>query len=288
MRLAVPRARAEDVITRHLQDGQEMVDAASQVASEAEYEEWTNRRKRWRDLTQRALQTIFTTQEGARSFRTAASAGFVRMAAAGWHAYLGDEVGDLKDGLTKLESLRDQLEYIDEAETAKTPAIAKTTGPRPDAKVFLVHGRDNDLLTRVTHLLERTGTHEIVILGEQPSRGRTIIEKFEAHGSEADYAVVLLSGDDLGRLSPTHVAEGLPEPREQPRGRQNVIFEMGWFIGQLSRAHVTVLYEQGVELPSDYQGVIYTALDVGGQWRYELVKELRAAGFDFDANKIAG
>ena len=40
-----------------------------------------------------------------------------------------------------------------------------------------------------------------------------------------------------------------------------------------------------VETPSDYDGVVYTEFDNGGGWRMNLVRELKDAGFDVDANQ---
>ena len=41
------------------------------------------------------------------------------------------------------------------------------------------------------------------------------------------------------------------------RSRQNVIFELGITIGYLGRKNVRVLYEEGVELPTDIHGLVY-------------------------------
>ena len=71
-----------------------------------------------------------------------------------------------------------------------------------------------------------------------------------------------------------------------PRARQNVILEFGYFLGKLGRSKVCGLYCEGVELPSDYDGVLYTKVDPEGAWQFKLVKELKAAGFDVDANRL--
>ncbi|HUF53541.1 MAG TPA: nucleotide-binding protein [Dehalococcoidia bacterium] len=120
-----------------------------------------------------------------------------------------------------------------------------------------------------------------VILHEQPNKGRTIIEKFEDF-SDVGFAVILLTGDDMGYL----VAKGPDSAR--PRERQNVILELGFFLGRLTRARVVALYspDPPLELPSDYDGVLFVPLDAAGAWKLELVRELRAAGIDVDANKL--
>ncbi len=105
-----------------------------------------------------------------------------------------------------------------------------------------------------------------------------IIEKFEDY-ADVGFAVVLLTPDDQGGL-----AEAATD-QLQPRARQNVIFELGYFIGRLSRARVCPLYVAGVEIPSDYSGVVFVPLDDAGMWRMQLAKELKAAGFDVDMNR---
>jgi predicted nucleotide-binding protein len=70
------------------------------------------------------------------------------------------------------------------------------------------------------------------------------------------------------------------------RARQNVVFEMGYFIGKLGRNKVALLYENGVELPSDINGLVYLLLDGSGHWKYSIVKELKESGYNVDANKL--
>ena len=97
--------------------------------------------------------------------------------------------------------------------------------------------------------IEKLGL-ELIVLHEQPNKGRTIIEKFQDY-SNVSYAVVLLTPDDRGGVASSKLEE------QQPRARQNVIFELGYFIGKLSRKRVCALYIDGVEIPSDYSGVLF-------------------------------
>jgi predicted nucleotide-binding protein len=102
-------------------------------------------------------------------------------------------------------------------------------------KVFLVHGRDDAARETVARFLERLGL-EAVILHAQATRGRTFIEKLE-HYSGADCAVVLLTPDDVGALK-TDAA------KLQPRARQNVVLELGYFVALLGRDHVCALHPE--------------------------------------------
>jgi hypothetical protein len=97
-------------------------------------------------------------------------------------------------------------------------------------KVFVVHGHDQEMKQSVARILERLGLTPI-ILHEQPNQARTIIEKFVDY-SDVSFAVVLFSPDDMG-----YQREQAPD-QAKPRARQNVVFELGFFIGKLGRRHV--------------------------------------------------
>ncbi len=170
---------------------------------------------------------------------------------------------------TQISKLRGLVELL------KTEAQLQET-KAPNVGAGLVHGHNRRTLEETARFLEKLD-QEVVILHEQPNVGRTIIEKFEDY-SDVGFAVVLLTGDDQ-----CSAVDGSSEPR--PRARQNVIFELGYFIGRLGRNRVSALYEPKVELPSDYSGVLYIPLDDAGAWRIALAKELKAAGLPVDINK---
>lgn len=144
------------------------------------------------------------------------------------------------------------------------------------SKVFVVHGRDNGTKETVARFLEQQGLQP-VILHEQPSRGMTIPEKLIAN-SNVGFAVVLLTPDDFGRAK--------TDGEEKPRARQNVMLELGYFVGRLGREKVCALLKDSVELPSDYVGVVYVPWDDAGAWKMELAKEMHAAGFNIDFNTV--
>jgi predicted nucleotide-binding protein len=151
-------------------------------------------------------------------------------------------------------------------------ALSKTRTARRRVKrmIFVVHGHDDGRKETVARFLEKIAPRDkVVILHEQPNQGRAIIEKFETYAAEASYVVVLMTADDVGRAQ--------AEKDLKPRARQNVILELGWFIAQLGRERVAILYDEDVETPSDILGVLHIKLDNGGGWRRELARELKAA-----------
>ncbi|MDO8772061.1 MAG: nucleotide-binding protein [Burkholderiaceae bacterium] len=151
----------------------------------------------------------------------------------------------------------------------------KIIGPKSN-NVFIVHGHDGEARESVARFLGNIGLTPI-ILYEQANRGRTVIEKVEAH-SEVGFAVVLLTADDEGRV------KGATEL--EPRARQNVLLELGYFIGRLGRENVCALKRGTLEIPSDFAGVVWETMDAGAGWKQVLGRELSAAGYEIDWNKV--
>ncbi len=143
------------------------------------------------------------------------------------------------------------------------------------SRVFIVHGHDRGRRNDVELFLRKAGL-EPVVLADQPNGGRTLIEKFEDY-SDVDFAVVLMTPDDEG-------AKKGDSPR--PRARQNVVLELGAFIGRLGRRNVVALMVSGVEEPSDVKGILYIDFDEGGSWRNGLARELEAAGLPVDLTAL--
>ena len=185
-------------------------------------------------------------------------------------------VQGLEVASSRLESMIDEIkEYWDDDEPLVPESNTNTTRPETTDEIFVVHGKDDGAKETVARFLTKLGLIP-VILHEHPNQGRTIIEKFEQY-AQVGFAVVLLTPDDLGSLS------GQPDTTRF-RARQNVILELGFFLGKLGRERTFALKKGVVETPSDYDGVLYTQLDDQGAWRMELVRELKAAGLDVDAN----
>lgn len=143
-------------------------------------------------------------------------------------------------------------------------------------RVFIVHGHEEAPRESVARFLEKL-SFDPVILHEQANEGLTIPEKLSAYSS-VGFAVVLLTPDDRGR--------SIEEEEERPRARQNVILELGYFIGLLGRGRVCALKKGNIEIPSDYLNVGYHPYDSGGAWKQSLARELKAAGYEIDWNIV--
>ncbi len=158
----------------------------------------------------------------------------------------------------------------------------------PETRIFISHGKD---LKPVNELKEMLTEFRLtpVVLSEQPSGGRTVMEKLEAY-SDVGFAFVILTPDDLGGFvemgskwsRPARLRKFLKTAHTRPR--QNVILEFGYFVGKLGRNRVACLLKKPVEQPSDMQGIVYLSFKESlNEIRTEILNELKAAGFAIES-----
>lgn len=183
---------------------------------------------------------------------------------------------DISNKVTFLERLFDKVDLLKSAIEEPLPTVITSKTDSSNINIFIVHGHNVAVQQSVARTLEKLGLNPI-ILSEQPNAGNTIIEKFEAN-TDVGFAVILLTDDDEGK-SKTDIDL-------KSRARQNVILELGYFIGRLGRKRVLPLYSEGVELPSDIHGLLFIPIDKADTWKFALVRELKEAGYNVDANSI--
>ena len=174
-----------------------------------------------------------------------------------------------------LEALSHNAE-INLSNSTNTPNIANRT-PHQNKKVFVVHGHDNEAKETVSRFIDKIGLKAIV-LHEQANEGFTVVEKFERHAN-VSFAVVLLTPDDKG-----HPVSDPENTRF--RARQNVVLELGYFMGSLGRHRVCALHKGNIEIPSDFQGVLYVEMDDRGAWKSELAQEFVQANIAIDLSGL--
>jgi predicted nucleotide-binding protein len=271
--LTVARSALDRQLDERIARGQELLERP--IASDADLGSVRNDYYSWSEYNETMLQRSFTTSKPADDYRHDLGV-FVLSGSETLAEKVEDFRNDVQRKIRRLSSLREQLELFEEPSSAMAARPARSS-PKVATDVFLVHGHNEAFKQQVARFLAAVTEREPVILHEQANSGRTIIEKFEDYAGSAAFAVILLTGDDDGGV------RGSGEWR--PRARQNVVFELGFFIGALGRSRVAVLHEEGVEKPSDISGILYTPLDEGGAWRLDLAKELRAAGLQVDLNR---
>jgi hypothetical protein len=117
----------------------------------------------------------------------------------------------------------------------KTGPLTKRRRKGSSKKVFVVHGHDHALKADLEVFLHNLDL-EPIVLHRQPDSGQTIIEKIEKHWDVA-YAIFLMTPDDIA-FPALQIQEDEEKRNYEPRARQNVIFEFGFFAGHLGRNRV--------------------------------------------------
>ncbi len=145
--------------------------------------------------------------------------------------------------------------------------------------VFIVHGHDNEAKETVARVLEKLGYNPI-ILHEQASAGMTIIEKIESYSDEVVFSIILYTECDLGR------DKNDSEDKNRYRARQNVVFEHGFLTGKFGRDRILALVKGNVETPGDLSGIVYTPMDQGGAWKFDLIKNMKHIGLNVSADLL--
>jgi len=142
-------------------------------------------------------------------------------------------------------------------------------------QVFIVHGRDKSMRDHIKSFFLEIGFQPI-ILSQATNDGDTVIEKFEKYADKAAFAVILLSPDDEGGL--------FGQNSLRPRARQNVILELGYFIGKLGRSKVMLFLRQSsdFEMPSDISGYCFIPYDESEKWKLSAAKNIYSLGYNID------
>jgi predicted nucleotide-binding protein len=266
-RLLKPRDECRDLLQRQIAKGEDL--QLRPIQSKSDLDAARNERYRWIDYTDQLLQALFDTDAPAKEFtHTGPSIAFGSSDLPREVQYFRE---DMASSINRIRSILERTELFDIAGAA--PQAASTLNL---TDVFVVHGHDTAALESAARFLEKLGLRAI-ILHEQASGGKTILEKIEAH-SGVGFAVVLLTPDDVGAVAAMSTSP-------QPRARQNVVLELGYFIGRLGRDRVCALKRGDLELPSDVVGVVYVPMDPGGAWKLLLAREMREAGLPVDLNR---
>jgi predicted nucleotide-binding protein len=268
--LTRPKSVLEDLLNRTITSGEELRREVPQKGRDASIDAL----EVWDQQALTLLEGAFTGPDPYRIYPRE----FQKPYFNGTSTFQGDKTRIAEGFDSRLAALRSIRDLLDLYEEPSDTILAGQEHPasRTSTTVFIVHGRSEGPKQQVARFLERATNAQPIILHEQPKLGRVIIETLERYAATAAFAIVLLTADDRGGLA------GAQE--SQLRARQNVVFELGFFIGALGRSRVAVLYEEAVELPSDMNGILYTVLDSQGAWKLGLGRELRAAGFAVDLN----
>lgn len=141
---------------------------------------------------------------------------------------------------------------------------------RHKENVFIIHGRDEAKWRELKEIIKSEFRLNPIVLTEQPDAGcKTVIEKFEKYAQTCTYAIAVFTPDD----------EVKADQEIYLQARPNVIYELGWFCGQLGRGGAMLLLKEGTELFSDFGGIIQKRFRSNVSERLlEIRRDLEAAG----------
>ena len=267
--LVVSRDEAREKIQACIDEGMEL--RAQPIRSEPELEEARAEYFIWSDYNSTLLSRLFDNLSIAKEYSSdlCFSVGGLTL-----EQEIRHHRRDVTGKINRLKSILRRLQLIPDSPAISSP---EQTVANSD-EVFIVHGHDRAAKSEVKGFVEKLGL-KVIILDEQPGGGKTIIEKFEASASNAGFAIILLTYDDVGEAKDK-------QDNLKPRARQNVIFEMGYFVGALGRDRVCVMSTEEVEIPSDFAGVQYIRLDADRGWQLKLGGEMKEAGLTVDLEKV--
>ncbi|MCU7804984.1 MAG: nucleotide-binding protein [Candidatus Thiodiazotropha sp. (ex Lucinoma borealis)] len=149
-------------------------------------------------------------------------------------------------GRNQLESLVRDIEQIFEVRANSELAAPVSSAP---ARVFISHGRANDW-NEVQSFIEKDLDIPTLELAQEPNRGRTVLQKLEEESSNCSYAVIVMTGDD-------------EDTEGNPRARENVMHEIGYFQCRYGLSAVCLLHEEGTSIPSNIHGLVYIPFPKG-------------------------
>ncbi len=252
----------------------------SEIKENQVFDKYENEREKWKEWPDdiRGRWSLPTKFEEAKSLIYGLYRKIAEKGADGYNLPMNltyVQHGDINDAINNfnnqfLEYFQQTLQEIVNA----NPEIEESYVNKVEGNtVFIIHGHNNELKTEVQLLLTRAGVNNIV-LHEVADKGRTIIDKLVEESSNSNYAIALLSPDDK-------LEDG------SARARQNVILEIGYFIGKLGKERVRILKKGQIDIPSDLQGILYENYDIDGAWKIKICKELIAAGIYVDIEYIA-
>ena len=242
-KLCVNREDAHQQIEAQIEKGQQL--HTQQINSDGELEKARAESRKWSDYNKTLLLKLFDNMSIAEDAYTDFNKIRPILLASSGPTPLSDELrhelrwyrNHMSSSINSLESIHERLELYDapsdtHQRTFDNEESSNTSQSVLSNKVFIVHGRDDGVKGDVALFVRDLGLQEI-ILDRQPNEGLiAILDKFEREAKKADFAIALLTPDDVGAL------KGEADDQLKPRARQNVIFELGYFIKALGREKV--------------------------------------------------
>lgn len=273
--LTIPKSDFKKQIQERFNIGEEIL--KKNVQTMEDFKEIKNEFSTWNDYNLELLKQCFNEpyNEYRRSYDEAGSwIGFSFGARKTPSEELENFIEQFNSKLDNLKKLVQKTDLLKSSEPEVKEHVSQQE-VRNMSQIFIVHGHDDLAKVEAARFIEKLG-FEPIILHEQASSGKTIIEKIESY-SNVGFGIVLYTPCDIG-------AKKGEETNLKHRARQNVVFEHGYLIGKIGRKNVAALVKGELETPNDISGVVYISME--NDWKLNLAKELRNSGYSVDMNRV--
>ena len=309
-RLLVSREEANKKLQARIDKGPKI--CSKPIGTQNELRQARDQFGNWSKYNRTLLTKLFSDTSVADYYYSLSTQAFMTVLPVSFSRELEMHRRNVGKHISRLDGICEQLELYGEPSTISQRSFSNTEvsefpAVRLGNEVFIVHGRDDGAKDAVALFIRDLGFKEIIldkkpnsglraclkslnaslreaILGKnalRPNNRLTIIEKFEKHASNTDFAIALLTPDDVGALR-----EGADNELKS-RARQNAILELGYFMGKLGRKKVCLIIKGKLENPSDLDGVLHVPMGNSDDWRMKVAKEMKQAGLPVDMNKLA-
>ena len=173
----------------------------------------------------------------------------------------------------KFLPLKEKNEFSNQSATSASTNLGR--------RVIVVSGADDEMKQALTGALTKLSLIPLVMC-EEPSQGKKIVENFSREYADVAFAVVLLSPNDFA------YSKNDAATKRKLRPQQDVVFELGFLLGKLGIGNVLVFFREcaNFEIPTDFEGIKVTAFDDRDSWKLALIRELTNCGYNINADRI--
>ena len=139
----------------------------------------------------------------------------------------------------------------------------ETAAPIEGGKVLVVGVSDNGVDSDLNEFLTKIGLQPVSVINKT-SQHDMLLEVLEEN-QDAQYAIVLLGFDD-------------------DNDSKDDAFGLGVLVGRLGRDRVCAVVNDKMTSIDTYSSISYVPVDAAGAWKFMMIKNLKTAGFEVDAN----
>lgn len=258
--LNIPPEKADDLLEEKMVNGEIMLKL--NIKNIQQWKSAEKKFKAWNSENYELLKFIFKNNKVAKDYSSSGwSIGRILVSDLKLSEKTTKLMSDIQDKIDKLNSIKLSLGIF---------KVQNDTGKRDNSKkLFFIHGSNCSSKTKVINFITELGL-EPIVLQEFIAGGKALIDEILTR-SDVKFAIGLLTPDNVGGIQPDKL---------NFRADQNVILELGIFVGLLGRNNVCGLYAGNLQLPEDYHGFEYIKIDKSGKWQKQVFEELTKAGFD--------